>query len=32
MHYRFSGEAGVKLGSDVAQYDLSHAFSGNGDK
>ena len=32
MHYRFSGEAGVELGSDVAQYDLSHAFSGNGDK
>jgi hypothetical protein len=23
MHYRFSGEAGVKLGMDVAQYDLA---------
>jgi hypothetical protein len=32
VHYRFSGEAGVKLGADVAQYDLSRAFSGNGDK
>ena len=32
MHYRFSGEAGVKLGRDVAGYDVSHAFAGNGDK
>jgi hypothetical protein len=23
MHYRFSGEAGVKLGTEVAQYDLA---------
>ena len=23
MHYRFSGEAGVKLGMDVAEYDLA---------
>jgi hypothetical protein len=26
MHYRFSGEAGVKLGTAVAKYDLSRAF------
>jgi len=26
MHYRFSGEAGVKLGGKVAKYDLSRAF------
>jgi hypothetical protein len=26
LHYRFSGEAGVKLGIDVARYDLHHAF------
>jgi hypothetical protein len=32
VHYRFSGVAGVTLGTEVAQYDLSHAFSGNGDK
>ena len=32
MHYRFSGQAGVKLGRDVAEYDLAHAFAGNGDK
>jgi hypothetical protein len=32
MHYRFSGEAGVKLGTEVAQYDLANAFQGNGDK
>jgi hypothetical protein len=32
MHYRFSGEAGVKLGREVAGYDLTHAFAGNGDK
>ncbi len=32
MHYRFSGEAGVTLGSQVAQYDLARAFSGKGDK
>lgn len=28
MHYRFSGEAGVTLGREVADYDLSHAFGG----
>jgi vanadium-dependent haloperoxidase-like protein len=27
VHYRFSGEAGVKLGEQVAQYDLRHAFT-----
>jgi hypothetical protein len=32
MHYRFSGQAGVKLGREVAEYDLAHAFAGNGDK
>jgi hypothetical protein len=32
MHYRFSGEAGVKLGREVTDYDLAHAFAGNGDK
>jgi hypothetical protein len=32
VHFRFSVEAGVALGANVAQYDLSHAFSGNGDK
>jgi vanadium-dependent haloperoxidase-like protein len=32
LHYRFSSEAGVKLGQEVAQYDLAHAFQGNGDK
>jgi hypothetical protein len=32
VHYRFSGEVGVKLGKDVAEYDLAHAFQGNGDK
>ena len=26
LHYRFSSEAGVKLGRKVAQYDLRHAF------
>jgi hypothetical protein len=26
VHYRFSGEAGVTLGREVADYDLSHAF------
>ncbi len=26
LHYRFSGEAGVALGKEVADYDLSHAF------
>ena len=26
VHYRFSGEAGVTLGKQVADYDLSHAF------
>lgn len=32
LHYRFSSEAGVKMGQEVAQYDLAHAFQGNGDK
>ncbi len=32
MHYRFSGQAGVKLGRDVAEYDLAHAFADKGDK
>jgi hypothetical protein len=32
VHYRFSAEAGVTLGAKVAQYDLSRAFAGNGDK
>jgi hypothetical protein len=32
VHYRFSGEAGVTLGAQVAAYDLAHAFAGNGDK
>jgi hypothetical protein len=32
VHYRFSGEAGVKLGMDVAEYDLARAFQGNGDR
>jgi hypothetical protein len=32
VHYRFSGEAGVEIGREVAQYDLAHAFSGAGDK
>jgi hypothetical protein len=32
MHYRFSGEAGVNLGREVTDYDLAHAFAGNGDK
>jgi hypothetical protein len=32
VHYRFSGEAGVALGAQVAGYDLAHAFSGHGDK
>jgi hypothetical protein len=26
LHYRFSGEAGVELGRDVARYDLRDAF------
>jgi hypothetical protein len=26
LHYRFSGEAGVVLGRQVAKYDLRHAF------
>jgi hypothetical protein len=26
LHYRFSGEAGLALGKQVADYDLSHAF------
>ncbi|MGZ4333808.1 MAG: vanadium-dependent haloperoxidase [Gaiellaceae bacterium] len=32
VHYRFSVEAGLTLGKQVADYDLAHAFSGNGDK
>jgi hypothetical protein len=32
LHYRFSGEAGVTLGTQVANYDLAHAFFGKGDK
>ena len=32
LHYRFSAEAGVTLGQEVADYDLDHAFSGHGDK
>jgi hypothetical protein len=28
LHYRFSGEAGLTLGKQVADYDLSHAFGG----
>jgi hypothetical protein len=31
MHYRFSGEAGVKLGVDVARYDLHNGFGLSGD-
>ena len=31
LHYRFSGEAGVTLGREVAEYDLSQAFAGDGD-
>ena len=26
LHYRFSGLAGVALGTNVADYDLEHAF------
>jgi len=26
LHFRFSGEAGLTLGKQVADYDLSHAF------
>jgi hypothetical protein len=32
LHYRFSSEAGVKMGQEVAEYDLAHDFQGNGDK
>jgi hypothetical protein len=32
LHYRFSSEAGVTLGKEVADYDLAHAFQENGDK
>jgi hypothetical protein len=32
IHYRFADVAGLHLGQQVADYDLSHAFSGNGDK
>jgi len=31
LHYRFSTEAGVALGRQVAQYDLQHAFKEIGD-
>ena len=31
-YYRFSAEAGVKLGQEVANYDLAHAFPDNGFK
>ena len=31
VHYRFSGQAGVKLGEKVARYDLSH-FAKSDDK
>jgi hypothetical protein len=30
LHYRFSGEAGVKLGVQVARYDLRHGFGHGG--
>jgi VCPO second helical-bundle domain len=30
VHYRFSGVAGVNLGREVAQYDLTHAFGPSG--
>ncbi len=32
LHYRFATQAGVDLGTKVAQYDLANAFQGNGDK
>jgi hypothetical protein len=32
IHYRFADVAGLHLGEQVADYDLSHAFSGKGDK
>jgi hypothetical protein len=32
IHFRFSTVAGDELGQQVAAYDLSHAFSGNGDQ
>ena len=32
IHYRFSDVAGLHLGKQIADYDLSHALSGNGDK
>ncbi|HEX7525695.1 MAG TPA: vanadium-dependent haloperoxidase [Gaiellaceae bacterium] len=31
LHYRFSGAAGITLGTTVAQYDLKHAFKQQGD-
>jgi hypothetical protein len=31
LHYRFSSEAGVTLGRNVARYDLQHAFREIGD-
>jgi len=30
LHYRFSSEAGVTLGKEVADYDLAHAFGPSG--
>lgn len=32
VHYRFSGEAGVALGAQVANYDLTRSFTGIGEK
>jgi VCPO second helical-bundle domain len=32
IHYRFADVAGLHLGEQVADYDLSHGFSGKGDK
>jgi hypothetical protein len=26
LHYRFSSEAGVRIGGKIAHYDLNHAF------
>jgi hypothetical protein len=30
LHYRFSTVAGLKLGKEVADYDLAHAFNNGG--
>lgn len=32
LHYRFSSEAGIALGRQVAEYDLAHAFAANGNR